>query len=247
MSVTDQLFSLGNQRRVRDQRRIYKPRWRRRCCQASRSSNSAAKKTVELFPEFAEYLQSEDTAPPHHGKKRKRCWEDSVAPVETLVELTLDEEEALIQEAWADLEDARLLWESEHEERQHFLTRILGGAWTKKHKRVSCDAIAGFAKGAVPKAWAKQYGLDRMNSFAFIRYSKEAASSLALEWCSRMQYFFGIWQAQENPDYSYTQADVEGYEESLEWIDFMLGIPDDWVHTLERARKLRQMQPLLIE
>ena len=39
----------------------------------------------------------------------------------------------------------------------------------------------------------------------------------------------------------------EGYEESLEWIDFMLGIPDDWVHTLERPRKLRQMRPVLDE
>ena len=168
-------------------------------------------KTLELFPEFAEYLQSDETASSHDAKKRKRCWEDPAAPIETSVELSVDDEEALIQEAWADLEDARLSWESEHDERQDFLTRILGGAWTKNRKHVSCDAIAGFARGAVAKAWAVQYGLDRVKSFSFRRCIKEAASSLAVEWCSRMQYFFSIWHAQEDPDYCFTQADVDGY------------------------------------
>ena len=141
------------------------------------------------------------------------------------------------------LEDARLSWESEHEERHDFLTRILGGAWTKKHKSVSSDAIAGFAKGSVPKAWAVEYGLDHMNSFAFRKYGKEAASALALEWCSRMQYFFDIWQWQEDPDYCYTKSDIDGYEESLEWINWMLNIADDAHHILDRARKMRNMRP----
>ena len=139
-----------------------------------------------------------------------------MAAVEPPTELTMEEEEALIQEAWAELESARLSWESEHKESQDFLTRILGGAWTKKHKHVSCDAIAAFAKGNVPRAWASQYGLDKMNSFAFRSYTPQAAGSLALEWCNRMQYFFNIWQFQEDPDYAYSQSDVDGYEETLE-------------------------------
>ena len=58
-----------------------------------------------------------------------------------------------------------------------------------------------------------------------------------------MQYFFNIWQFQEDPDYAYSQSDVDGYEETLERIDFMLGIPDDAIHILERARRLRNMHP----
>ena len=87
----------------------------------------------------------------------------------------------MIQEACAEFEGARVLWESEHEERQDFLTLMLGGAWTKKRKHVSCDAIAGFAIGAVPRAWAVLYGLVRMNSFSFRKYTQESASALALE------------------------------------------------------------------
>ena len=86
-------------------------------------------------------------------------------------------------------------------------------------------------------------GLDRVNSFSFRKYGKEAASSLAMEWCSRMQYFFSLWQSQADPDYCFSQADLDGYCESLEWIDFMLNIPNDATQTLERARKLRCMCP----
>ena len=58
-----------------------------------------------------------------------------------------------------------------------------------------------------------------------------------------MQYFPNIWQSQADPDYSYTQGDIEGYEESLEWIDFMLAIPDGAHPICERARKLGNMNP----
>ena len=101
--------------------------------------------------------------------------------------------------------------QNRHDERQEFLTRILVGAWAKKHKHVLRDAIAGFATGAIAKAWALQYGLDRVKSFSFRRCIKEAASSLAVEWCSRMQYFFSIWHAQEDSDYCFTQADLDEY------------------------------------
>ena len=43
-------------------------------CKPSRSSSSAATKMVELFPEFAKYLQDDESTSAHHGNKRKRCW-----------------------------------------------------------------------------------------------------------------------------------------------------------------------------
>ena len=75
-------------------------------------------------------------------------------------------------------------------------------------------------------------------------FHKKAASSMALEWCSRMQYFHDIYTAQDDPDFLYTQAELDSYEESLEFVEFMLAIPDDHVLTLERCRKLRRMRPV---
>ena len=76
------------------------------------------------------------------------------------------------------------------------------------------------------------------------KYEEKAASSMALEWCSRMQHYYDIYAAQDDPDFLYTQEQLGSYEESLEFIDFMLAIPDEYVLTLDRCRKLRAMKPI---
>ena len=86
---------------------------------------------MELLHEFAECLEEEAPNSCHQARKRQHYEEDSAPWVEPATE---GEEEALIQEVCAELEGAWVLWESVHEERQDFLTRILGGAWTKKQK-----------------------------------------------------------------------------------------------------------------
>ena len=42
----------------------------------------------------------------------------------------------------------------------------------------------------------------------------------------------------------YAQAELDSYEESLEFIEFMVAIPDDYVLTLDRCRKLRRIRPV---
>jgi hypothetical protein len=87
--------------------------------------------------------------------------------------------------------------------------------------------------------------LSRVGSFArHDKYEEKAASSMALEWCSRMQHYYDIYAAQDDPDFLYTQEQLDSYEESLEFIDFMLAIPDEYVVTLDRCRKLRAMKPI---
>ena len=148
-----------------------------------------------------------------------------------------------MQEAWDALYLQRDTWEETHESHQHFLTRILGGKWTVTHKRVACDAIVGYARGKEPRAWATRFCLDRVNSFAFKKYTQLAASAMALEWCSRMQHYYEIYLAQDDPDVTYSQEQLDSYSESLEFITFMLGIADDDIATLDRARRLRAIHP----
>ena len=111
------------------------------------------------------------------------------------------------------------------------------------HKKVACDAIVGYARAQEAQAWARHFGFDRMNSFAFAKYDRHPASCMALEWCRRMQHFHDIYTAQDDPDFVYSEEELESCEESIELIDLMLAQSDENVQTLECCRKLRGMRP----
>ena len=205
-----------------------------------------ARRMVELFPEFAEYLEEGQQDGPSHGKSRKRQFapaaeNNEVGPAE-LDENAMD---GLVQEAWEALDLARNTWQDAHVAHQDFLTRILGGKWTVTHKKVACDAIVGYSKGKEAQAWATHFGLDRINSFAYSRYDQHPASCMALEWCRRMQHFYDIYTGRDDPDFEYSAEELESYEESIEFIDLMRAIPDEHLFTLERCRKLRNMKWLI--
>ena len=53
-----------------------------------------------------------------------------------------------------------------------------------------------------------------------------------------------FYTQQDDPDFLYSAEELESYEESLEFVDFMFAIPDENVLTLERCGKLRTMKPV---
>ena len=115
---------------------------------------------------------------------------------------TVEEDE--IEVAYAALEEKRREWELECEtSATYFYTSILGGRWTKVHKKKAFDCIIGKARGGAPTTWARRYGLNVEASFAFSKYGDAAASSLALEWCSRMQYFFDMYVVADDSQFEY--------------------------------------------
>ena len=82
---------------------------------------------------------------------------------------------------WAALAAKRRAWA--HEVLPHgnddFITSVLGGAWTARHKGTAADCVIGQAKGAAV-AWCKAFTLSQISSYSFQKYIEGIASALAL-------------------------------------------------------------------
>lgn len=150
----------------------------------------------------------------------------------------------IITKAWEDLAEKRREWElaggSAHDD---FFTRVLGGAWTATHKKKAFDAVAGMARNSVAKTWCRRYGLNIEASFSLAKYGESDAPMLALQWCDRMQHYFLIYKANGAGDYHYTDEDMESFEESLDWVNFVLDSgPESPIW--DRAMAIRNLRPL---
>lgn len=44
---------------------------------------------------------------------------------------------------------------------------------------------------------------------------------MALEWCKRMQHFFGIYKQQEDADYVYSLDDLASYTCDEDWVSYI--------------------------
>lgn len=152
--------------------------------------------------------------------------------------LTTEEMDAV----WAALAAKREAWAAESVTAEGaFQTKIRGGSWTGSNKGREADCIAAMAVSGAPIEWCKAYGLNQMASFSYNLYGERVASTLAEEWCRRMLYFYGVWQAQPNPKYKFTSSDVEGYEESEEWKAFFTALPPGAAR--RRATGIRAVAP----
>lgn len=100
-------------------------------------------------------------------------------------------------------------------------TKVLGGTWTRKHKRKAADATIGIVVGGAPKGWGRQHGLNIEASFAHNKYGKDKATSLALEWCRRMNHFCEVFLLRNELENCYSPEDIAPYEEGLPWLDFL--------------------------
>ena len=72
---------------------------------------------------------------------------------------------------------------------------------------------------------------------------------LAFAWCHRLQFFFDVWRAQEDPLYVYSDADIMSYVEEMSFRDFVRKLAP----SSEAAKKaalissLRPNSPLVVD
>lgn len=59
----------------------------------------------------------------------------------------------------------------------------------------------------------------------FNKYGEVSGVALATEWSRRGNYYFGLWmEAGADLGYVFSDDDIKGYEEDLEWLDFACGV-----------------------
>lgn len=159
------------------------------------------------------------------------------------VELT----DADVDAGWKLLEERRAAWDDDVDRREgegdNFQTFIRGGKTAMEKGHGAYDCIIAQGRGFLPKYWLKEFGLGKMYSFSFRLYGEVAACTLAVEVCRRLQYYFDLWVNAEGDVYRYSQADLDSYEETVEWCDFLLGL-EDGHPAWDRSREIRRLTPI---
>ena len=109
-----------------------------------------------------------------------------------------------------------------------FYTRHLGGPWTEEHIGRESDICSMFAREKV-KGWCKAYKWPAQKGFAYKAYNGvEPCTMLAREWALRGHFFYDMWKrAGESMAFSYTQAQLDSYVATDEWIYWQADVPID--------------------
>ena len=111
----------------------------------------------------------------------------------------------------------------------YFYTRVRGGRWTKLHKNKAADECTGLARGGWPKWWCDRFQFPLQKSFSFSTYGEESACALALEFCTRAEFFYNIWLESHDSEYDfvYEQHHLDAYSEGLEYLNLVLELSDE--------------------
>jgi hypothetical protein len=120
-------------------------------------------------------------------------------------------DEAEMEAVFEILEAKRAKLSAEaYEPPTHFHTSILGGAWTASHHGLPYDNFKAYCSGAQPTEWCRRHFGIQQATFAIRKFGDEAAAAMALYWCHRMEYFYGLGQPSWPAEYSYTASDRMG-------------------------------------
>ena len=123
-----------------------------------------------------------------------------------------------------ELEMERAEWSWEWQADMNFYTRVLGGEWTRRERGVVSDCVSGFCRGWVLD-WCRAFGWPPSARFGFARFGRGPAHQLCREWCRRAEFFYRIWVEAESEEFVFTALHINSYEEDMEWLDFMIGLP----------------------
>ena len=126
---------------------------------------------------------------------------------------------------------------------QFFITGLRGGRWTKKHKKVTCDCVCTRASGSVAREWAQEFNMGRQHSFSIRLYGEEGATKMALEVARRCEHFFQQYLWSDSLEHEYTPEELASYQESRQFVDWCLQVPDDDVDTWSRIFDVRGLLP----
>ena len=143
---------------------------------------------------------------------------------------------------WEELAALREEFHNPEEAAMQFYTRIMGGVWTAAHCLVAANAVSMFARGGLATRWATRYKWPKMRAYAYAKYGQLAAHHLASELARRSQHFYALWEASENDAFLYSEAALNSYEVTLEWVTFLTEQPIEGV-VFDQGIKINQLVP----
>lgn len=121
-------------------------------------------------------------------------------------------EDEVMESVWATLEAKRReVEEVDPDTGDHFYVTVRGGCWTKAHTGKAYDSFSGQARGGTPREFCALYGMRTMASFATSKYGEVASSTMAHEWCRKMEHFFAVWMGQDSWEYAFSSDDAKAY------------------------------------
>jgi hypothetical protein len=125
-----------------------------------------------------------------------------------------------------DADELRIIrdeWEFEEGRVMSLYTRVMGGEWTMKHKKVVIDGVMATSRASA-KDWCHRFDWPRSRSYYFSKYTRLGAHMVAEEFCRRSEHFLNLYLADgalEDDDFVYTQGHLESYEADLEFISWL--------------------------
>ena len=123
---------------------------------------------------------------------------------------------------------------------------VLGGKWTKKKKKLAADAVMGAARHGNAARWAAQFSFPKSKRFHFPLYGIDNAKMLAREFARRGNFFCFMWHDSGLPlaNFNYTQAMVDSYVESAEYLDWAIGLDVD-EPSFDKMVEIRRLVPVV--
>ena len=181
--------------------------------------------------------------PRKKGSKRLREDEDSTDSSESVVAAVSDVDMDVIMERLAGIRAEYA--DSDVEEEGAFVLKILGGKWTAAHVGKVADRVAANSSGMAAKTWCDLYNWPKTTSFSFSRYSEAGAVVLARQVVRRGNYFYRVWLNADPDLFRYSDADLAGYPEDVEWLDWMIAQELESI-SFKRGTEVRSMLPKAI-
>ena len=81
--------------------------------------------------------------------------------------------------------------------------------------------LRGYASGQRAQQWCRKYHLFETADFAVSLFSEGECSVLVKAWCEQRAYWYSLWLMQEEENYEFTQADIEGLPEPKEMAELL--------------------------
>ena len=94
------------------------------------------------------------------------------------------------------------------------------------------------------RKWCKQYQFPAQRVFHFLKYGVSESAELSREFCRRGEFFYTRYLASGDPLYKFSQADVDAYQESEAWLDFVCSLSIE-ANAFEKAMEIRRLSPRL--
>jgi hypothetical protein len=160
--------------------------------------------------------------------------EVAVGPLEPMDGDDVDSELARLREDVAEEAHAEM----------YFYARVRGGRWTAANRGVTADAISGYARGGIARAFCDIYNFPKEMSFFFRRYGDEGSRMLTNEFRKRGDYFCDLWVSSTLDDFVFTQQMLDDYTDAFEFIDWLCAQPMD-SPSFARGNELRLLGPKL--